>query len=125
MQAELESAVALIRTYVPPNPQMLQAAVAAGNMQLLASPPGVASLAFNNYSLPNDSLTLTFAIEAKSIQTINVATWLDSPSKTVTLTVQFQTLPDGTDCPATINLALPSSNLQVTVTNSNYQKVAN
>jgi hypothetical protein len=123
IKTELESAVALIRGYVPPNPQQLQAAVAAHNMQLSSAPPGEATLVFSNYNLPGDALTLTFAIEPKSIQTVNVSTWLDSPSKPVTLTVQFDTLPDGTDHAATTTLALPSSNLQVTVTNSNYQQV--
>jgi len=37
--------------------------------------------------------------------------------------VQFATLPDGTDHPATITLNIPSSNVQVNVVNSNYQQV--
>ena len=123
MQQEVESAVALLRSYVPPNPQSLQAAVAAQNMQLVPAPPGEATLVFTNYSLPNDALTLTFAVEPKSIQTVNVSTWLDTQSKVVTLTVQFATLPDGTDHPATITLSIPSSDVQVTVVNSNYQQV--
>jgi hypothetical protein len=123
MKSELESAVALIHSYVPPEPQRLQAAVASQNMQLLPAPPGEATLAFANYNLPNDSLTLTFAIEPKSIQTVDVSTWLDQPSKVVNLVVQFATLPDATDHPSNITLSLPSSNLQVTITNSNYQQV--
>jgi hypothetical protein len=123
MQSELESAVELVHSYVPPNPQALQAAVAAQNMQLVPAPPGEATLVFTNYNLPGDALTLTFAVEAKSIQTVDVSTWLGDPSKVVTLVVQFATLPDGTDHPATTTLTLPSSNLQVTVTNSNYQQV--
>ena len=124
IKAELESAVALIHSYVPPNPQQLQAAVAAGNMTMSPAPPGVATLVFANYQLPGDAMTLTFAIEPKLIQTVNVATWLDSPSKPVTLTVQFQSLPDGTNVPATTTLTLPSSNLDITVTNEDYQKLA-
>ncbi len=124
MKTELESAVALIHSYVPPNPQQLQAAVAAGGMTLSPAPPGVATLVFANYQLPGDAMTLTFAIEPKLIQTVNVATWLDSPSKPVTLTVQFESLPDGTNVPSTTTLTLPSSKLDVTVTNDNYQKLA-
>ncbi len=77
-------------------------------MTMSPAPPGVATLVFANYQLPGDAMTLTFAIEPKSIQTVNVATWLDSPSKPVTLTVQFQSLPDGTNYPATTTLTLPS-----------------
>ena len=123
MKNEIESAVALIRGYVPPDPARLQAAVAAQNMQLLPALPGVATVAFTNYNLPNDALTLTFAIEPKAIQTTDVSTWLGDPSKVVHLVVQFATLPDGTDHPANITLSLPSSNLQVTVNNTNYEKV--
>jgi len=123
IKTELESAVALIKSYVPPDPRRLSASAGAHNMQILPAQPGLATLVFSNYNLPNDALTLTFAVEPKSIQTIDVATWLDEPSKTVQLVVQFATLPDGTDHPATVTLTLPSSNLQVQVTNSNYQQV--
>ena len=123
MKNEIESAVALIRGYIPPDPARLQAAVAAQNMKQLPALPGVATVAFTNYNLPNDALTLTFAIEPKAIQTADVSTWLGDPSKVVNLVVQFATLPDGTDHPATITLSLPSSNLQVTVNNTNYQQV--
>lgn len=123
MKTEIESAVALIHSYVPPDPARLQAAVAAQNMKLLAAPPGEATLAFVNYNLPNDALTLTFAVEPRTIQTVDVSTWLDDPSKVANLVVQFATLPDGTDHPSTITLSLPSSNLQVTINNTDYQQV--
>jgi hypothetical protein len=123
IKTELESAIALIKSYVPPDPLRLSACAGAHNMQILPGQPGLATLVFSNYNLPNDALTLTFAVEPKLIQTVDVATWLDDPSKTVQLVVQFATLPDGTDHPATITLSLPSSNLQVQVTNSNYQQV--
>jgi len=121
IQHEIESAVALVRSYVPPDPQRLRAA--AATVQLLPAPPGEATLVFSNYNLPNDSMTLTFAVEPKSIQTADVSTWLDDPSKPVTLVVQFQTLPDGTDHPALTTLTMPSSHLQVMVNNSDYQQV--
>jgi hypothetical protein len=121
LKGELESAVALLHSYVPPDPQRLQAA--ASTMKLLPAPPGEATIVFSNYNLPNDALTLTFATEQRAIQTADVSTWLDEPSKPVTLVVQFQTLPDGTNHPATTTLSLPTSNLQVKVDNSNYQQV--
>lgn len=124
IKAEIESAIALIHSYVPPNAPQLQAAVAANRMTLSPAPPGLATLVFANYQLPGDALTLTFAVEPKLIQTVNVATWLEDPSKAMTLTVQYQSLPDGTNVPSTTTLALPSSHLVVTVTNNNYQKLA-
>ncbi len=53
-----------------------------------------------------------------------MTTYLDSPSDVVSLTVQMQSLPDGTDYAGNIVLAIPSSNIQVTITNSSYQKLA-
>ena len=50
--------------------------------------------------------------------------WKDNPSDKVTLNVQMQSLADGTDYAGTVVLAIPSSNIQVRVTNSNYQKLA-
>ena len=55
---------------------------------------------------------------------IDVDTWKDSPSDKVTLNVQMQPLPDGTSHPSAIVLAVPSSNIEVRITNSNYQKLA-
>jgi len=50
-----------------------------------------------------------------------VDTWKDNPSDKVTLNVQMQSLADGTDYPGAVVLAIPSSNIQVRITNSNYQ----
>jgi hypothetical protein len=42
----------------------------------------------------------------------------------VTVQVAMQSLLNGTDYPAVITLAIPSSNIEVRITNSNYQKLA-
>ncbi len=55
---------------------------------------------------------------------LSVNTWLDAPSDKVTLGVDMQSLPDGTSYPGMVVLAIPSSNIQVRITNSNYQKLA-
>jgi len=119
----LESASVLVQSYVPPVPQKLQAAVAAGNMQILTAQPGQAILAFSNYQLPGDSLTLTMNLEPRVMQTIDVSTWMGSPDKPVTLVVQMQQLPDGTNYPQLSTLTIPSKNIQVMVNNSDFQKV--
>ena len=123
MKNTLESASVLVQSYVPPSPEKLQAAVAAGNMQVLTAHPGQAILAFANYQLPGDSLTLTMSLQPSVMQTIDVSTWMDSPDKTVTLVVQMQQLPDGTNYPQLSTLTIPSKNIQVMVNNSDFQKV--
>ncbi len=119
----LESASVLVQSYVPPSPEKLQAAVAAGNMQMLTAQPGQAILAFANYQLPGDSLTLTMNLEPRVMQTVDVSTWMGAPDKPVTLVVQMQQLPDGTNYPQLSTLSIPSSHVQVVVNNSDFQKV--
>ena len=53
----------------------------------------------------------------------DVSTWMGSPDKPVALVVQMQQLPDGTNYPQLSTLTIPSSNLQVMVNNSDFQKV--
>jgi hypothetical protein len=120
---QLESANVLVHSYVPPTADKLQAAVAAGSMQMLTAPSDQAILVFANYQLPGDALTLTFNLEPRSIATVDVATWLGAPTTPVTLAVQFQVLPDGTNYWAVATLAIPSSRIQVVVNNSDYRRV--
>ena len=85
--------------------------------------PGMVALKFAGYEKAGDSLGLTFESAVKSLKQVDVSTWLDKPDEAVTLQVTMQSLPDGTDYPGTIALAIPSSNIEVRITNSNYQKV--
>ena len=124
MKAELEAAVALVHQYVPPSPDKMQVVVNAGGVSLAQAGPGAVSLKFAGYAKAGDSLALTFEQAIKSLKRIDVTTWLDKPSEPVTLQVTMQSLPDGTDYPGAITLAIPSSQIEVRVTNINYQKVA-
>ena len=124
MKEELESAVALIQQYVPPSPDMMQVVMNAGTASISQAGPGRASLKFPGYVKANDSLTLTFDTEVKSLQQIAVNTWQGDPENAVTLTVNMEALPDGTSHPATVVLGMPKQNIEVRITKSNYQKLA-
>ena len=124
MKEELESAVALIQQYVPPSPDMMQVVMNAGTASISQAGPGRASLKFPGYVKANDSLTLTFDTEVKSLQQIAVNTWQGDPENAVTLTVNMEALPDGTSHPATVVLGMPKQNIEVRITKSNYQKIA-
>ena len=124
MKEELESAVALIQQYVPPSPDMMQVVMNAGTASISQAGPGRASLKFPGYVKANDALTLTFDTEVKSLQQIAVNTWQDDPENAVTLTVKMDALPDGTSHPATVVLGMPKQNIEVRITKSNYQKLA-
>ena len=113
----------VIGLYVPPDGQKMEQAFQAGNASLDRPGQGEAGLVFRNYAKPNDSMTLDFRMETKKLAALNVSSYLDDPSQPVALDVQFATLPDGTNYPATTVLNAPSKSIQVTMTNSNYQKI--
>jgi hypothetical protein len=124
MKEELEAAVALVQQYLPPSPDMMQVVMNAGTASVSQAGPGRASLKFPSYAKANDALTLTFDTAVKSLQQIAVQSWLDEPDNAVTLNITMTSLPDGTSHPATVVLGIPKSQVEVRITKSNYQKLA-
>jgi hypothetical protein len=124
MKTELQSAAALVHQYVPLDVARIQAVDAAGGVSLGQAGPGTAQIKFANYVQQGDVLTLTLDTAARILDQIDVATWLDTQSNTVTLDVNFDSLPDGTRYPITTTLLIPGSQAQVQIKNGNYQKLA-
>jgi hypothetical protein len=110
----------LLALYVPPKPQQMQQAFQAGKASLT---PGTAQIVFKDYALPGDQMTLSFNTATKKISTINVNTYMDNPKDTVTLAVQFASLPDSTNYVQQSILNATAKKLVVTTTSSNYQKM--
>ena len=124
MKEELEAAVGLVHQYLPPSPEMMQAVMTAGTASLSQAGPGRLALKFPGYAKPDDALTLTFDSKVKSLQSIEVDTWLEARDNAVTLKIAMDALPDGTSHPATVVLGMPKRNIEVRITKSNYQKLA-
>lgn len=124
MKEEMESAVALIQQYVPPSPELMQEVMTAGTASLSQAGPGFAALKFPGYLKKGDAITLTFESAVKTLHQIDVNTWLDAPENAVNLKVMMQALPDGTSYPGTITFALPKRQIEVKITKSNYQRIA-
>jgi hypothetical protein len=123
MQDYTERLKSLISHYVPPNPEMIQAAVQAGNVSLNPS-PGVATLVFSNFYKNGDKVTIGFDRAAKKLVSYDVNTWLDNPqSDVVTMTNQFATLPNGVTYLSQTVLNAQSKQIQVTTMNDNYAPV--
>jgi hypothetical protein len=114
----------VIALYVPPDASRMQAAWAAGNASLSTPAAGEAAIVFKNYAQPGDSMSLDFAMVARKLSALSVSTYVGDPSSPVTLSVQFAPLPDGTNYPAQVVSNAPAKGIQVTVTNSSYQKFA-
>lgn len=123
MKEDLEAAAALVHAYVPPSGERLVAVADAGGVSGAQAAPGFVMLRFAGYRKPGDTLALTFESAMKSLKQMQVATWLDDPKAPVSLAVTMASLADGTDYPGKVVLALPARQLEVTIINSNHQKL--
>jgi len=124
MKEDLEAAVALVHQYLPPSPDMMQVVMNAGTASVAQTGQGRAALTFPGYLKANDALKLTFDTDVTSLLAVDVNTWVDEPGNVVTLGVTMAQLPDGTSHPSAVVLGMPKRNVEVRVTNSNYQKLA-
>jgi hypothetical protein len=120
----MERVQALVKQYVPPDPDKMQKAHAAGNAVVDTSTPGTAQMTFKNYVQNGDSMAFSFDEATKKMSNLNINTYLDAPADAVTVAVQFATLPDGTNYPSQTTVHAAAKNLTVTTTSSNYQKIS-
>lgn len=123
MKDYMERVAALVHEYVPPDPQKIQAAAAAGNVTATPAQP-VSTITIKNYLKQGDSVTLGFDTVAKAIASYNVDSYLDSPKDDVVkLAVNFAKLPDGTNYAQQTVLDATGKKIEVKVTNSDYKKL--
>jgi hypothetical protein len=120
MQDYMGGVKTMLGMYVPPDPQKMQAAFGAGKASLSVAGPGLAQIVFKDYAQPGDQMTLIFDSAAKKIKALNVNTYMDNPKDAVTLSVQFSSLPDGTNYVQQSVLNATAKKLVVTTTSSNY-----
>jgi hypothetical protein len=125
MKDYMERAVSLIERYVPPAPDKLQAVVTAGKAALSQAGPGAIQLQFRDYFKSGDALTFTADAAAKTIRQVQVDSWLNDADDKVSLTVDFQALPDATNYAASKTLNVAAKEIVVKIVSSNYQKLAN
>ena len=121
MQQYMGQVKNLLGMYVPPDPQKMGQAYQTGKVSLNPAGGGV-NFVFTDYAQPGDQMTLFFDTTARKIRSVNVNTYMDEPKDKVTLAVQMASLPDGTDYAQQIVLDASAKKLEVTTTNSNYQK---
>ncbi len=120
----MKQAVALVKTYVPPDPLLLQRCKDAGKVAIEILQPGkVVRLVFRDYRLPGDFLAISLDVTSNKLLGFNVSSYLGQPSSPVTMDAQLGSLNDGTTYPANINLAAKSAGISVAITNSGYRKM--
>jgi len=118
----MERAVALVHQYVPPNPDAIEKAKAAGNVAVHPQ-AGQVNLELTNYIKPADKMTIGVDPAANRLLAVNVASYLDEPKDAVTLAVQFGALPDGTSYTAQTTLDATAKNVRVVIQNSGHRPV--
>lgn len=122
----MKQAVALVKTYVPPDPALIQRSKDAGKASIEILQPGkLIRLAFRDYQLPGDLLALTLDMASNRLSAISVASYLGQPNAPITLDVQMGSLTDGTSYAANIQLVAKAQQLSVAITNSGYTKKPN
>jgi hypothetical protein len=120
LQDYMEKVAALVHEYVPPDPQKIQAAVAAGKV---SAPAGTQPLMVKDYLRPGDQLSIGFNADATKLSSYAVNSYVEKPKEDdVTLTVTFGALQDGTSFPQQILLDVKAKAIQVKVTNSGHKK---
>jgi hypothetical protein len=114
----------LLAKYTPPDPQKMEQAFKAGNASLSPNPAGqTVALVFKNYAQSGDQMTLSFDTATRKVSSLNVNTYMDDPKDVVSLAVKMASLPDGTNYVQQTVLDATAKQLQVTTTNSNYQRI--
>lgn len=114
----------LLSQYVPPNPQKIQAAFAAGKASISPDKSaGLVNLVFKDYAQPGDQMTIAFDAAAKKIAGVNVNTYMGQAKDAVTLVLDFASLPDGTNYVEKTVLNAAAKQLVVTTVNTNYHKL--
>ncbi len=122
MQDYMKRAAALIHSYVPPNPEKIQAAKAAGHVVTTQS-GGAVRLAISEYQQPGDALTIDLDPAAGKLLGLGVNTYLEKKDDVVTLAVKMNSLADGALYAAETTLEAKAKSITVVVQNSGHRPV--
>jgi len=121
----MEKAVALMKSYIPPDPAKLQASQQAGKVSVDLLEPGKrVRLNFADYAKPGDKLGVELDVADNRLLGLSVASYLADANDAVQLDSKFGLLDNGATYPKQITLNAPAKNVTVTVENSGYRKMA-
>ena len=105
----MKQAAALVHSYVPPDPQRIQATKAAGNLAVVPTGPDSIRLDLRSYAKSGDTLSLGLDTARNAIQTVSVKSYLESEKEPVTLEVTFARLREGLSYPGNVVLSVPEA----------------
>ena len=122
----MKEAVALVKSYVPPDPAKIQAVKDAGGVSVDMLEAGKrVRLNFRNYAKKGDNLALEVDLTTNRLLGMKVASYLENEKDAVTLDVRFASLTDGTSYQNQIMLNAAAKEVTVKVENSGYRKASN
>lgn len=123
MSDYMKNAVALVKSYFPPNFEKIQASKDAGKMSVDFLPGGTnLKLNFKDYEKPGDVFSVSLDPNTNKLLGMGVASYIDNPKDAVVLDITLSALPDGTGYASKINLDAKAKKLNVVVTNTGYRK---
>ena len=119
----MQEAKALMQSYVPPDPNLLQQGYGSGNFGVNMIRPGqLVRLEFNDYLKPGDQLSFDIEVASNRLIGIQVSSYMDSPDDPVSAVINMGLLPDGIIHTAKTTLNAPSEDAVVTIENSGYRQ---
>jgi hypothetical protein len=124
MQEYMQKAVALVHQYLPPKPELIQAAKDAGRVTPQPQGDGRVKLEIAQYLQPGDKLSIDVDAAASHLIGVAVDTYLEKKDDPVTLAVQMTTLPDGAFYAAQTTLDAKAKNIRVVIQNSGYRPLS-
>jgi hypothetical protein len=120
----MQSAVALVHSYIPPDPNRIQQSVNGGKMAVNMVVPGKQiRLDFHDYLKPGDVLGIEIDVTTNRLLGMQVSSYLDNQSEAVQLDVDEGVLVDGTIYTAKTTLNAQAKGLTVVVENTGYRKL--
>jgi hypothetical protein len=122
MTEYMEGAMALIKTYVPPNPLTLQSVKDAGKLSIDMLEGNRARFNFQDYAKPGDKLSLEVDMTSHRPLGLTVNTYLDDANEAIALTAVMGQLDDGAVYPSHVTVEAKAKDLFVEVTRSGYRK---
>jgi len=115
---------ALAQSYAQPDPGKLQQLYEQGNVLLgSAGNPNEVKIVIQGYLKQGDSVTIFFNKEQQAIQGLQISSYLDDPTDSVTISAQYAQLSNGPNHVASMVVNGVSKQLTVNILNTNYQKM--
>jgi hypothetical protein len=120
----MQQAVGLVKSYVPPDPNRIQAAKDAGKVSVdILQKNKRIRLTFRDYAKPGDTLAVEIDTANNRLLGLKVSSYVENAEDTVTLGVKFAKLADGTGYAKTITLDATKKKVKVQVDNAGYRKM--